>query len=106
MRLQICNSQQTRTARSAPSPGGRKGLPRSESGPQEFDGHPHALIFLVAPCVRAPSVPQVLWMLEKYWTKALLAIGEVVGVEAMFVADSERRRKQLDIRNANKPVKK
>lgn len=45
-------------------------------------------------------------MLEKYWTKALLAIGEVVGVEAMFVADSERRRKQLDIRNANKPVKK
>lgn len=45
-------------------------------------------------------------MLEEYWTKALLGFGEIVGVEAAFVADSERRRKQLDIQNAKRPVKK
>lgn len=45
-------------------------------------------------------------MLELYWLKALLAIGEVIGVEAVFVADAERRRRQLDIRNSNKPTKR
>lgn len=45
-------------------------------------------------------------MLELYWLKALLSIGEVIGVEAIFVADAERRRKQLDIRNSKKPTKR
>ncbi len=49
---------------------------------------------------------KVLWMLEMYWTKAFLAIGELVGVEALFVADAEKRRNQLDLRNSNKPVEK
>ncbi|CAB1107624.1 unnamed protein product [Ectocarpus sp. CCAP 1310/34] len=61
---------------------------------------------LTSPFVVFNLFNQVLWMLELYWLKALLAIGEVIGVEAVFVADAERRRRQLDIRNSNKPTKR
>lgn len=49
---------------------------------------------------------QLLWMLELYWTKALFAILQVVGCEAAFVADAEIRRRQLDMRNSNKTVRR
>ncbi|CAM9936717.1 unnamed protein product, partial [Ectocarpus fasciculatus] len=61
---------------------------------------------LTSPFVVFNLFNQVLWMLELYWLKALLAIGEVIGVEAVFVADAERRRRQLDIRNSKKPTKR
>ncbi|CAM9874653.1 unnamed protein product [Ectocarpus sp. 6 AP-2014] len=61
---------------------------------------------LTSPFVVFNLFNQVLWMLELYWLKALLAIGEVIGVEAIFVADAERRRMQLDIRNSKKPTKR
>ncbi|CAM9239935.1 unnamed protein product [Ectocarpus sp. 12 AP-2014] len=60
---------------------------------------------LTSPFVVFNLFNQVLWMLELYWLKALLAIGEVIGVEAVFVADAERRRRQLDISNSKKPTK-
>lgn len=37
-------------------------------------------------------------MLELYWLKALVAIFEVLAVEAGFVAEAEWRRRQLGIR--------
>lgn len=49
---------------------------------------------------------QVLWMLELYWLKAVIAIFEVVAFEAAFVADAERRSRQLNIRNAKSPIKR
>ena len=45
-------------------------------------------------------------MLELYWLKAVIAIFEVVAFEAAFVADAERRRRELDIRNAKGPKKR
>eukprot|EP00903_Cladosiphon_okamuranus_P019215 g17669.t1 len=66
----------------------------------------HLVDRLTDPFVVFSIFNQILWMLEQYWTKALVSIGNIVGVEAMFVVDSERRRKQLDMRNANEPVKK
>ncbi|CAM9743264.1 unnamed protein product, partial [Hapterophycus canaliculatus] len=50
---------------------------------------------LTSPFVVFNLFNQVLWMLELYWTKALLAMAEVVVVEAVFVADAERRSRQL-----------
>lgn len=45
-------------------------------------------------------------MLELYWLKAMIAMFEVVAFEAAFVADAERRRRQLDVRNTSSPKKR
>ncbi|CAM9834772.1 unnamed protein product [Scytosiphon promiscuus] len=66
----------------------------------------HLMDRLTSPFVVFNLFNQVLWMLELYWTKALLAMAEIVVVEAVFVADAERRRRQLDIRNSNKQDKR
>ncbi|CAN0026364.1 unnamed protein product [Pylaiella littoralis] len=61
---------------------------------------------LTSPFVVFSLFDQLLWMLELYWTKALFVILQVVGCEAAFVADAEIRRRQLDMRNSNKTVKR
>ena len=40
-------------------------------------------------------------MLELYWLKAMVAIFEVLAVEAGFVAEAQWRRRQLGIRAAH-----
>lgn len=45
-------------------------------------------------------------MLELYWTKAMVAVFQAVSLETAFVADAEIRRRQLDVKNSNKAVKR